>query len=620
MLLLKLFRPTFLLLFFCLILCSACKDLYDDQKKIDKSQFPQELFRTEEQTGSLNGAGSCRWYYFNGAVGSRYELTSREADTGSGQAASIRVSAYHADKSEPYFQNEAAGQHIIESVEKNERVYIKVEQAGQDGGFALSYRINNAALPPTWTIMIYMNAGMYLEDYCVRSVGEMIAGYHADCGINLLVLLDKESLYDYYGTFGVPFCGFKDTRLFVINEDGIRPVSGGREMEQGITETTGSEYNLGDARTLKQFIAYGKNNYPALHYGLIIKAHGSGSGGCCDDESDGGDRLHPGELTEILDVNDSVDLLGFNTCYMGSAEVAYQFRVREPEEEDDFHADILVASACLTDPLGWNYRSLLGRISTQGGENGEPESLTGGVEKFYQPDKMSALELGRIITEEERDGLYGILPEAGDAGMLTCYDLNWAADVKKSVDRLAVLINGTTGERGLFEQLRDSLNLVLRYYMVYPAGSAEDKAQRKASPLYDLVSLCEGVMADSRFSTSTHTAAGEVLSVVDKLIVYSYNGQDTSNRYGLSIFFSNGNDTYKEEPMFSYHWWYNALDVSGRVSKEKYYGKLAWCRDKEQDNADVVDNWFEMLDAWYDENDNLDLNNGERGGWNGYCY
>lgn len=596
--------------------CFGCKEpgVDTDTDPIPTPPLPVALYPGEEQAGTLAKTDEPQWYYFNSAIGCNYELTSLDADAGNGLTAQVKFSAYHADKTTPYFENEETTQRNFTSL-KSERVYIKVEPAGDLGSYSLSYRVNNPSPPPTWTLMIYINAGMYLEDCCIRSVSQLIAGYHAHCDINLLVLLDKETTASYYSLFGVPDCNFTDTRLFVINTSGMHRVSGGREFGN-ITETSAYEANLGDAAILKRFIEYGKHNYPARYYGLIVKSHGAGSAGFCDDKSAGGDRLHPGELSAVLDESDSVNLLGFNTCLMGSAEVAYQFRKREATEPTAFEADIMVASASITDPLGWQYDQILRRISTLGGSNGESESLTGETESLYKPSELTPLLLGRIITEEEHDGLYAISPETGKAGMQTCYDLSKAATVKANTDALAVSL-ATHDEKVLLESLRDNLTLVSPYFMIYSHGTELDLAQRKTTPFYDLVSLCEAVEADNRFAAETRNAATTALAALDQLIVYTYNGPDTSNHYGLSVFFSNGDELYNGQPMYTYHWWYNALNVTDRSDNtvEKYYGELAWCEDKSMNVVASVDNWFEMLDAWYDPN-----GNGADGGCNGYQY
>jgi clostripain len=40
--------------------------------------------------------------------------------------------------------------------------------------------------------------------------------------------------------------------------------------------------------------------------------------------------------------------------------------------------------------------------------------------------------------------------------------------------------------------------------------------------------------------------------------------------------------------------WYSPLPVDG------VYGRLSWCRDGATAGNGKVENWFELLDAWFD--------------------
>ena len=139
------------------------------------------------------------------------------------------------------------------------------------------------------------------------------------------------------------------------------------------------------------------------------------------------------------------------------------------------------------------------------------------------------------------------------------------------------------------------------------------------NPYYDLKSLCKAVVADvNNFSETTRNAASLVVDNINSIILYSYLWDYVSydDMYGLSVFFSNGDLVYHDQEMFSYQWWYNAMNMLYKPSEEDYYGELAWCIDKENNRELEVDNWFELLDAWYDDPELNPVN----GGYNGYIY
>ncbi|GEM_PF-1508154 len=86
--------------------------------------------------------------------------------------------------------------------------------------------------------------------------------------------------------------------------------------------------DMSDKRTLKDFLSYVKENYPAEHYMLILDDHGGGWRGCCVDEINGA-----GSLMSIQDVRSAMeevnihpDIVVFHACLMGMLEVAYELK------------------------------------------------------------------------------------------------------------------------------------------------------------------------------------------------------------------------------------------------------------------------------------------------------
>ena len=88
------------------------------------------------------------------------------------------------------------------------------------------------------------------------------------------------------------------------------------------------EVDMGDAATLRDFVQYGKDNYPAERYLLCLYDHGGGYSGACIDQT-----CNP--LT-ILSMNDfqialedagGVDIIAFTApCTMGAIESVYELR------------------------------------------------------------------------------------------------------------------------------------------------------------------------------------------------------------------------------------------------------------------------------------------------------
>ena len=87
--------------------------------------------------------------------------------------------------------------------------------------------------------------------------------------------------------------------------------------------------SMGDPDTLSAFLEYCHDHYPAERYDLILWDHGGGpNNGVCWDENYDEDHLPLTELLQALDNSPfrekGLDILCFDACLMGSAEVAVQ--------------------------------------------------------------------------------------------------------------------------------------------------------------------------------------------------------------------------------------------------------------------------------------------------------
>jgi len=94
---------------------------------------------------------------------------------------------------------------------------------------------------------------------------------------------------------------------------------------------------MSSPETLRDFLEWGMKNYPAKHYMVVIQGHGTGAEGVLGDK-DGKMSLPIMEntLMEVQkDTGVKPDILFFDACLMGGAEVAYQMKDT---------ADIMLAS------------------------------------------------------------------------------------------------------------------------------------------------------------------------------------------------------------------------------------------------------------------------------------
>jgi clostripain len=471
----------------------------------------------------------------------------------------------------------------------------------------------------TWTVLCYMDADNNLESYLMNDVLEMASGLR-ESNINIIVLIDR--IPGYTSVSGVFYTDFADARLFRIIPGAAIPLSGGTVFP-AITTTTGEELNMGDANTLKKFIQFGKQYYPADHYALIMSNHGGGARSAlslndermgkavCWDDTDGEDALYTAEITDVLTADESVDLLIFDACYMGSVEVAYQYRCHSDGSfaDDRFGALYFVASAPTVWGYGLPYDRIFDRLRSGGGSGIYTAQVTGGgLESYLDPDDMTAEAFGSLFVEEQHDDT--AVSISGTLESFFLLDLSVMDELKQSMDDLSVAL---TNQESMFQTVvfgSDTLNpAVLAYF--------DTENVWLEYPYFDLYDMADKLKVIPGLSTPV----SELMESIDNAVVWSFAGSGYSlpgynGRNGLSIFCPDGDMDYGGSPHWAYQWWYNAIDTATEITlgsgAEALYGKLAWCTDGATSGDSTVDNWFELLDSWYDT--------GTGGGYNNYSY
>ena len=186
---------------------------------------------------------------------------------------------------------------------------------------------------PNWTIMIYMSGDNWLSDIIPKNLGH-IKSVGSTEHVNIITLVDKKgdnnsNLY-HIVTYDV-----NETPLNVLNPKYI------------------DELNMGNKRTLEDFVTWAMANFPAKHYFLDIWGHGEGWKGVAHD---GEDYLTLIELENALKTimennnGNKLDIIGFDACNMGMLEVFYQIKN---------YTDIVIASEKEIPEKGWPYYSIL---------------------------------------------------------------------------------------------------------------------------------------------------------------------------------------------------------------------------------------------------------------------
>jgi len=456
----------------------------------------------------------------------------------------------------------------------------------------------------TWTIMYYGDADCDLEGYLMEDIAEMKAGFVNGYGVNLIILIDR---YDGYSNdSSVLGDDFTDTRLYRITQGNYERLDGGTQFPDISADGSSSyEANMGDAATLEKFIQYCKEKYPATDYALIFSNHGGGVKkksasvygevsvsdsnpgiikNICYDESSGNDFLYTGEISDTLTSDDSVQLLGLDACFMSSVEFAYQFR--NDDSNSGFKAEIMVASAPSLWGWGWDYASILGNLHR----------------KSVDPTYMDASTFGRLIVDTQRSSTRNSVSQS-----LACVDLSKVKAVKDSVDVMAAAL-ASESEKADLENLRGNAPTasLLNYF------TESSSSEWVSYPYFDLYNFAAAISGSSSFSPSIQNKASSLRNAVDSMVLYSFGNSAYSGfiegKSGVHIFFPDGDYVVTASTAsgdvtdicWRFQWWYNSEDLTSSGG----YGKLAWCDDGASSNG-TVENWFELLDSWYDTASNF---------------
>ena len=166
-----------------------------------------------------------------------------------------------------------------------------------------------------WTFMVYLDADSNLEEAGIEIFLKM-SSVGSSSRVNIVVQMDKNSTEEPYDT---QYGSWTDCKRFHITT-GMAPTPGNATQHLG-------ELNMGHPDTLKDFVNWTINNYPANYYFLVLWGHGTGCMGVCFDVTNETDALFLPELSQALNgLPAIIDVVLLDACGMAMTEVAYQIK------------------------------------------------------------------------------------------------------------------------------------------------------------------------------------------------------------------------------------------------------------------------------------------------------
>jgi len=261
------------------------------------------------------------------------------------------------------------------SVQKDPGMDIpQVSPPSHEKGFFSS---GNSAVPAPqplkeWTVMVYMNGKNSLEMFTLYNLNKMeLVG--SDGSLNILTETGRMNGQPGDVTADGNWTG---SRRYYVTRDGDE-----KKVNSQVVRKF-SSVDMGDWKQLVDFAKWGKKNYPARHYALIVWNHGSGWWTTKGDENKGisyDDETHnhisTPELGAAMREIGKVDILAYDACLMQMAELLYEVRG---------YADYVVASEETIPGEGFPYDVMLPAFKSSAGGGDIAMAMVRAYEEFYR--------------------------------------------------------------------------------------------------------------------------------------------------------------------------------------------------------------------------------------------
>jgi hypothetical protein len=387
--------------------------------------------------------------------------------------------------------------------------YIEVTSTAGSGQYELLVRTM-----ANWTILVYLDADNNLEDMGLEDFLEM-AAVGSNPELNILVQMDRSdgtfnngTSWGYYPSIdAVSYDNWTDAKRFRVTE-GMAPTSSNALQDLG-------EVDMGSPDTLYQFLSWGRANYPAHHYLVVLWDHGGNWRGVCWD-----DQQYPATYLSMDDLHTAFsacqgddpdlrfDIIGFDACVMAGIEVYAEIAP---------YCDYLIGSEINEPGPGWNYQTALQYLIADPAAS--PLALAQGVVDSYIAAYQTPL-----LSYERTDVTLSVFDAARINAIVSAFN----ALTDSLSDQLYPLHNYYSHSRYISEAYGsgnyvDLLDLLYNIYQNVPDPSIQAQC-------HDLIVQLESAIV---VSETIDVEGDEVLAKVSGLSLY-FPGKNTSYdpRYG----------------------------------------------------------------------------------------
>ena len=322
------------------------------------------------------------------------------------------------------------------------------------------------------TVLIYL-CGTDLESRSAMATRDLMEMTKAKYGDNVHVIAYTGGCSRWQNKI----ISAKTNQIYQVMDGGLKLLN--KDMGNGA---------MTDPKTLTQFLNWGKKNFPANRYELILWDHGSGSntGYGYDEKYPRAGAMDLAEISSALKASGmTFDFIGFDACLMATVETGLMLSQ---------YADYMIASEETEPGIGWYYTDWLNALGSD--------------------TSISTPELGKIIIDS-----YTKACASTCRGQSTTLSLTDLAELSYTVpDRITS-----------FAQNINNLVENKDYAKVSAArsGSREFAASSRIDQV-DLVHFCKKLNTNTGF---------ELANALQGAVKYNVTSRDMTNAYGLSVYF-----------------------------------------------------------------------------------
>lgn len=350
--------------------------------------------------------------------------------------------------------------------------------------------------PPasTWTVLVFLNAANNLEPFSDLNMNQMEFGA-SDAQVRVVVQwkrLHTSAQSNWTGT-----------RRYVVVHD-----TDSNKLVSTLVQDMGQGVDMGSPQTLRQFVDWGMQNYPAAHTVLVMWDHGSGwrpaaagditRGVSYDDET--GHGIQTWELAQAISHTPKIDILAWDASLMQMMEVA--FEVKDV-------VNYVVGSEESPPGAGYPYDAILTQLSANTGM--PPADFT----KIIVTQMVAAYGAGSNVTQSSLES-------------------SKLSALRVQIDTLATTL---IAKKPFFlTQIFNARNLA-ENYSFYP----------EYKDLYDICELLKTQTGDAGIISACNGVEQAILNAV----VLEAHGSQHAKSHGVAIAWPNAAEFASQSPFYS---------------------------------------------------------------------